>query len=59
MCCKSRKTYPSQRCVANVLHAGSSSVALCMCNAHIMAYSSTPYVGMTPEKMGATLKVHK
>ena len=25
----------------------------------IMAYSSTPYVGMTPKKMVATLKLHK
>ena len=25
----------------------------------IMAYSSTPYVGMTPKKMAATLNVHK
>ena len=25
----------------------------------IMAYGSTPYVGMTPKKMAATLKVHK
>ena len=24
-----------------------------------MAYGSTPYVGMTPKKMVATLKVHK
>jgi len=24
-----------------------------------MAYGSTPYVGMVPEKMAATLKVHK
>ena len=26
---------------------------------HIMAYGSTPYVGMTPKKMAATLEVHK
>ena len=25
----------------------------------IMAYGSMPYVGMTPKKMAATLKVHK
>ena len=25
----------------------------------ILAYSSTPYVGMTPQKMAATLKVYK
>ena len=25
----------------------------------IMAYGSMPYVGMTPQKMAATLKVHK
>ena len=25
----------------------------------IMAYGSTPYVGMAPKKMAATLKVHK
>ena len=25
----------------------------------IMAYGSTPYVGMTPKGMAATLKVHK
>ena len=24
-----------------------------------MAYGSTPYVGMTPKKMAATIKVHK
>ena len=28
-------------------------------NVTIMAYGSTPYVGMTPKKMAATLKVHK
>ena len=27
--------------------------------ATIMAYGSTPYVGMAPKKMAATLKVHK
>ena len=26
---------------------------------NIIAYGSTPYVGMTPNKMAATLKVHK
>ena len=26
---------------------------------YIIAYGSTPYVGMTPKKMAATLKVHK
>ena len=33
---------------------------ICMCvYIYIMVYGSTPYVGVTPQKMAATLKVHK
>ena len=32
---------------------------LLMADGCIMAYGSTPYVGMAPKKMAATVKVHK
>ena len=36
-----------------------SKLTRCVTKKRILAYSSTPYVGMTPIKMAATLKVYK
>ena len=46
-------------CVLKFLEGSLTDSLSLMSQVSIMAYGSTPYVGMTPKKMAATFKVHK